>query len=774
MRDDLERISVTGKKERSADNTGTVMQGTMRREPEQHPDEGRHNEAMIPYGPDRQGDLPELLRLLWRQKAVIIGTTMLLTALATTVLLSLTQVYSAVAYVMVDPREQHVVDIEAVVAGLPPDAETVQTEMEVLRSRDLAAHVISRLQLDRDPEFNLALADTSDLGIIDQAKKALKDLKSWVFSMAGVTQSGPPAGLSAIVDTYLLHLDVEAVGESRAISITFTSMRPETAAAVANTIAELYIAGQMEAKEEATERANHWLKSQLATLRENTAESRRAVDAYRKESGLLMGDRDVTIPTQEVSRLAEQLVLAQAQRAEAEGNLQQANAALAGSADMAALPQVIDSNLIQSLREQEVTLSANLAQLSAEYGKNYPTLLTVQQQLQEIRGKIAAEMRRIVVGLRNRLNAARAWEDSLEKRLDEVKSRVGDSNQAQAQLQILEGEASANQTLLNEFLQRFKQTGLEGALQEPDARIISRADPPSIPSFPNRKLLFVAILAVSGFIGVVLAFLNELLDEGFRSTEDIEAVMSAPALGLIPALKGWRGMRQRPESYVLKHRGSAFAESLRGLHASLTLRDGRVPRSILITSSVPQEGKSTIALSLGRLLASTDRKVVVVDADLRRPQIHRSASIPQKPGLVEVLDGKLSLRDAIHRDPRSVADLLPAGAGTGDSAALLGGSRMSDIMGALKETYDLVIIDSAPVLAVVDTRLICRLVDKTVFLVRWQRTRRKVALGGLRLIRESGGIAGVLLTQVDVRKHALYGFSDSGQYYGELAKYYSR
>jgi capsular exopolysaccharide synthesis family protein len=745
----------------------------MRRELEQHPDEGLHNEATTPYGSDRQSDLPELLRLLWRQKAVIIGTTTLLTALATAILLSLTQIYSATAYVMVDPREQHVVDIEAVVAGLPPDAETVQTEMQVLRSRDLALRVITRLRLDRDPEFNPALAD-SDLGIIDQAKKVLKDLKSWVFSMAGLTQSGPPAGLSGIVDTYLLRLDVEPVGESRAISITFSSMRPETAAAVANATAELYIAAQMEAKQEATERANQWLKSQLANLRENTEMSRRAVDAYRKESGLLMGDRDATVPTQEVSRLAEQLVLAQAQRAEAEGNLQQANAALAGSGEMDALPQVLDSNLIQSLREQEVTLSANLAQLSAEYGKNYPTLLTVQEQLQEIRGRMAVEMSRIVVGLRNRLNAARAWETSLEKRLDEVKSRVGDSNQAQAQLQILEGEASANQTLLSEFFQRSKQTGLEGALQEPDARIISRADPPSIPSFPKRKLLFVVCLVGSGLIGVVLAFLNELLDEGFRSTEDIEPVMSAPSLGLIPALKGWRGIRQRPESYVLKHRGSAFAESLRSLHASLILRDRRAPRSILITSSVPQEGKSTIALSLARLLASADQKVVVVDADLRRPQIHRSAGIPQGPGLVEVLNGKLSLVDALRRDPRSVADLLPAGAEAGDSAVLLGGSRMSEIIAALKETYDLVIIDSAPVLAIVDTRLICRLVDKTVFLVRWERTRRKVALGGLRLIRESGGIVGVLLTQVDVRKHALYGFSDSGHYYGKLAKYYSR
>jgi capsular exopolysaccharide synthesis family protein len=573
-----------------------------------------------------------------------------------------------------------------------------------------------------------------------------------------------------VVDAFLDNLKVSAIGDSRALSIAFSSENPRIAAQAANGLAHFYIAQQLGAKLETTQKSNKWLSDQLAKLRDQVETSQRAVEAYRNESGLLMG-KDITVAAQEVTDLGEQLVLAQARRADAEAHLRQAEGA--STRDVETIPEVLDSRLIQALREQEASLTAQAAQLSKRYGANHPDMVSIRNQIADVRSKIAAEVARIVNGLRNEVTVARASEEDLKARLTQLKSDVGQANEAQGRLQALEGEAAANQTLFDTFLGKFKESGGDESYQEADAHIVSLADVPNDPSFPRKTILLLLVVAAASFLGVLLAFVNELLDEGIRSMDQVETLMGMQPLGLVPALR--RSRRRRPEDQILAQRSSAFAESLRNLHTSLLLSATHEPlKTILVTSSMPKEGKTTIVIALARLLAGIGKKIIVVDCDLRRPQVHAAFGGAVGPGVADHLLGRVELDKAIRHDPKSAVDYVAAGSGSPDPSSLFESDCMRQLLEGLARRYDFVILDSAPVLAISDARVLCRLVDRTVYLVRWAHTRHKAAVNGLRQIIEAGGnVAGVAVTRVNVKRHAQYGFADSGRYSGPMATYYS-
>ena len=713
-------------------------------------------------------DLREIARVIWRRKLIILGTMLTLTFAAAILLMILTPMYSATAVVAVNAREQKIIDVESVLAGLPPNAETVQTEIQVLQSRQLAGRVVAKLNLSAMPEFNASLRP--------RAWYQVSIPWSWIQFWKGPDSAGPPdpgALAASVINAFLANLDVLAIGQSRAISISFKSQDPQVAAAVVNALADEYIDAQSQAKLDATERANQWLESKLVALRDKAEASQRSVEAYRRQSGLLMSEKEVTLPTMEVSELSSQLAIAQAKRADAEAQLQQAEDAVRSSSGGGAVPEVLNSGLIQRLREQEATLMDTAAQLSSRYGRDYPDIAAVRSQLETTRQKLGLETDRVIDGLRNQVSTAQIRENTLRDHLQSLKQQLGTTNENQGELQILQGEATANQALYDTFLSRFKQTSTDDSLQQPDAQVISRADIPKNPTFPNTKIMLAASVAGSMCLGLLLAFVREILDDGVRSAEHIYT-MGFRALGLVPNLRRPFRWRREPADFMADA-NSAFAESIRGVSVGVLLAsDGLPPKVILVASSMPSEGKTTLSVAWARLLAMGGKKVIVVDCDLRRPRVHTAVGGGASPGLVDCLTGTSTVEQAIRKDSKSSADLICAGTATRDPSTLLGSDRMKELLGKIAAHYDLIILDSAPVLAVSDARVLCQLVDRTVYLIRWGKTRRKAAVNGLAQIAEAGGeIAGVVLTLVDVKRHAQYGFSDSGYFYGSLAKYYS-
>ena len=717
-------------------------------------------------------DLRDLLRVLWRRKTAIVGTVVLLTALALIVLFQIAPRYTATALVMIDPRETQIVDIEAVMSGLPGDLETIQSEIEIIQSRGLAEKAIRKLKLYDDPEFNARLRPDS---FWDSVGSVVGGWTQAVFS----GPDGPPTRLElefdlervAIIDSFLEKLEVGRRGRSRVIEIAFESENPQTAVQGANAIADLYVVEQLEARFEMTQRATVWLSDRLAELRQAVEVSESAVEAYRERAGLIKGER-ASLASQQISELNTELVLARSARAEAEARLRQVRNLLKSSGGVDSVAEVLSSPLIQRLREQEAGVERKIAELSTEYGDKHPRMINIRAEMGDLKGKIAAEVNKIVQNLRNEVSVVRAREKSLQASLQQLEQRVAELNTSEVQLRALQREANANRDLYETFLARFKETSTQEDMQRTDSRIIGRADIPIEPSFPKKRLILALVLVGSIFLGIVLAFAIEQLDHGFRSMEQVEHLTGIASIGLVPTIAKAKG---QPENYAVDKPTSILGEAVRTIYTSLVLSSvDAPPRVVLITSALPEEGKTTISLLLGRMFALLGKRSIIIDTDLRRPQVHTKLGIPVAPGLVELLTGEATLEDVIHKDEATGADVIPAGRAGPNAAELLNSERLKSLLRELAADYDLAILDSPPTMVVADSRVLAHLADKTILVVRWAATRREVAAMALKHLVDAGGsIAGTVLSRVNVRKHAGYGYGDSGYYYGASQKYYA-
>ncbi len=504
--------------------------------------------------PDRsleEFDLGQLLRKLWRRKGIIFGTMTVLTVLTAVTVFQLTPRYTAEAFLIIETRGSNVAaDVEAVLSGLSADRETIQSEIEVLGSRGLADKTVNRLNLHRNPEFNASLRPTGLLAeFLDPARYIPKEWLTAIFGHGG-DESLTEEELRArekvrVTNTFLEHLTIVPKGKSRVLVVQVFSENPKTAAEIANTHADLYIVEQLEVKFEATRRATAWLNERVTGLRGKVKATEKAVEVFRQSSGLLGGEgggagEGITLTAQELSELNTQLILARTAQAEANARLHQVRALVSEAGGVESAAEVLQSVLIRELRTQEAEVARKVAELSGEFGERHPKMINARAEIQDLRNKIEAEVGKIVKGLENEVGVARVRVATLRASLDDLKKRAAEANKASIRLRALEREATANRTLLETFLARFKETSAQEDLsaQTPDARIISLAEVPDRPSFPKKGLMIAMAFVGSTLIGLMLVFGIEQLDSGFRSGEQIEQATGVPVLGLVPLLSG--------------------------------------------------------------------------------------------------------------------------------------------------------------------------------------------------------------------------------------------
>lgn len=713
----------------------------------------KSEEARVPL--PLEPNLRDVLALLWRRKGLIVATVLLTTLATALVVFQLTPLYTAKARILIAPRAANVVDIDNVLEALRPDRTTVQSEVEVLQSRSLAEKVVGELELVGKPEFNTRLRTPS----LRRPGEWLASLSESILAAAGF-DSPSTAGMSnardrdRAVSALLERVSVQVIKVSRVVSVGVTSEDPKLAAKLANALAGVYLREQREEKAEATRQAAAWLNERVNTLRVQVEQSNRAVQDFRGQQGLTETS-DATLLEQRISEVNAQLMDAQARTAEADARLAQAHALLETQGGIYGATEVLGSSLIQNMRLQEARLAGDAAKMASEYGDRHPQMINVVEELSDIRAKIAVEVGRIVRGLENGLKIAQTRERTLEGSLDKLKGEAARLTAAQARLGVLEREAAANQSLFDLFLARWKETGDQEDLHSADGRVISAAAVPGSPSWPNRAGA-VAIAAVASVVlALLLVFLVEqFFDGGFRSIDQIEQALGFGALGTVPRLAGEASL----DEHVLDEPASAFAESLRMLHTGLLLADIDAPSmSVLVTSSMPDEGKTSLSLALARLVANSGRRVLLIDGDLRRGQIGERLGLAEQGGLVDLLTGALtSVDEAIRRDERSGLDVLTAGR-RAQPTDVFRSKTMSQLVETLKSSYELIVVDSPPLLHVADARTLARLVDRTVFVVRWADTTRKGVVTGLRMLLESDAeVAGVVLNLVETRSAQPY------------------
>jgi len=724
-----------------------------------------------------QNELREAFRKLWRRRNLVFVTILLLSALTFIVLIEMKPRFSGTVALLLDPRQPRVTDVQSVLEGASKDAEAIYSEVDVLMSRQLIGKLVDKLSLQDLPEFNPSLRPPSALRMLNPTHWLPRE---WV---EGFSPAKKPLSIeeqreiqrNQVIDAVIGRLKIAPKPRTRVVVISLESENPEIAKTGANTLADLYLTSQLDEKFEATTRVTNWLNDRLAELRKKVDESDRAVESYRASAGLITsyragagaaGIKSVTLTDQQIADLTTQMTLARTDRAAAESKLKQIKEIIARPQGEESVSEVLDSQLIQHLREQEAELERNIADLSQQYGERHPKLIAARAQLTDTRAKIAGEVRKVILALENAANVARAREAAIAGQLEELKKQVIVANSAEVKLRQLQMDSETNHTLMETFLTSFKETSAQesGNLQMPDARIISRAELPQSPSFPKIPLFMSIALFISSFIGVILVFIVEHLDRGFRSGVQFEHETGVPVLAMIPMVDETKG---RAADYMIDRPMSSYAESIRSVYTSLLLTQNIEPiKSIVISSCQPDEGKSTLALSLARMIANSGQRAILLEADLRRPSIHQLLGIERGIGLAEVLIGSCTLCDALCTDSKTSADVLLAGKETLNPSKLLSSHQMDELLGKLSKSYDAVIIDTAPVLAVSDGLLLANKADGTIYACRWATTSRETAALGLKELREANArVVGAVISVVNTRKSRTYGYADTSYYY---------
>jgi capsular exopolysaccharide synthesis family protein len=712
-------------------------------------------------------ELREWLRMAMRHKFIIGGSLLLGLAVAWTIGAQTIPRYQAEAQVVLDMRSTRIVKFDAVLSSLPPGPEVLRTEMDVISSRAMAERVVDRLSPEAIEQLLRSQALEPPLSrLIDKVRHRLSgDLKRWTGidpfaatpdETAGNEQNAVPSAPSKedLIDIVMGGLRVSNDGQSYTIHLGFSSADPELAALLANEYAEVYIANQLDMKTKATEQATRWLSQRLIELRRELEESEAAAQAYRRTAGILE-DKGSTITAQQLGEINTQLIQARNERLEAESRLQTARTQLQ-SGNVEAVSDVMSSPLIQGLVAKQAEVRRTLADIESRYTEAYPNKKDLETQLATLQQQIDREANRAIKVLENQVGTATSKEQALNSELARLEEKFGEGSDAEVRLGQLEREADANRSVYETYLGRYKETSEQEKLQEPDSYLISSAVAPVTPSYPRRSPL-LALGAIFGTVaGATLAFCRELFDQRLRSISQVEEVTGLPVLALLPSLP--RSRFARPEDYILRRPGSLFNEALRTTKAAIALsHEHGLGKIILVTSAIPGEGKTAFCLSLARSLAADDHKVLLIDADLRRPSVARALGGTNDGRLYELLSGEIDFLDAVQVDEKSGAHYIAARYGTHRPQDLLDSDRMRLLIAEARATYDIAIVDSPPILVGADAAIAAKFADHCLFFIRWGGTARDYVINALRrLALYKVNVSGIVLSHVNMRRHARY------------------
>ena len=718
---------------------------------------------------DREA-LSAILGSLRRNMRLIALTTFIgvstVTALVT---FGLTPQYMATTTILVDSRKTQILKDQEVIGRPGTENSAIESEAEMAASPAVLRRVAEHLRLDQDKEFTNASA-----GLIGWLKWLLiSPLKSVI---GGGEQAAQADRLDSVVEALQGRVRAKRRNLTYVIDLSVWSTSPTKAAELANKIAEFYLEDQVGGKNDATLKATRWLNEELEQLRIRLKTSENAYEEYKAEAGLF-NTNGQNLADRNISQLNEQLVMARASSAEAEAKyeqLKQVNADKLRSA--AASPDILQSAVLANLRNQHADIARKRAELTTRYGPRHPQVISVQAELSNLTKQIQDELDRIVSSARTELQMAKSRQASLSASLDELKVSATEYNQKAVKLRELEREAQANRALFEAFLARAKETAAQLNMQMPDSRILSAAVAPHAPSFPRKGLMIGLALFGSLGVGVFLALMRGMMNEGFRNASELQSAFGLTPLAAIPLVEPStiRSVRRadavapravptkltrlvadngvaetrRLAELVLREPNSPFAECIHSLRFALRqAANERQMSVILVTSALPGEGKSTVTANLARAAAMYGERVLLIDADLRRPSVATLFGLPPSPGLVSLVKSKCSLKDAVVRDHNTDLHLI-AGVNrvTGSEALTLLASReLGRLIGELRPIYDLILIDSSPLLPVADPRFLVNQVDGVALIVASEQTSRSAVKAAL---QETSGIEAKILGAV--------------------------
>jgi succinoglycan biosynthesis transport protein ExoP len=731
-------------------------------------------------------DLSALVRMLWSGKWIILGSTLLFLMLGYFYATQQTPTYRATATVIFDLQQTNVANIDEVVAARDYErGADLQNQIEVLRSTALIERVIEKLNLVQNPEFNPAEAEPEP-GLFDWLTlppEVQTMLQSWGLMAADPPPPNPALQQRrlrlAMIDRVRDGLQLTPVRNSTVIRISFVSINPNTAQSIANAIADQYIVEQLEGKLEATRSATEWLSERVLQLQQQVTDAEAAVSDAEAQLAAAAG-QTLEITQAQLTELNSALGAARAREIALSSQVYRLREALDSGANTGAIPEFRQTLLIQTYREQESDLLSQRASLLASVSEGHPSVRRLDAQLADVRGKIREEANRVVESFEVQLETARAEAAELARQVRDLEEKSLEQSADEIALRQLERQAQASRLLYENFLGRLQETSQQESLQTADARVISPAEVPRF-AMSGGKRRILAVAGIAGLLlGIGIVFMLDRLNNTFRGPRQAEEELGLPVLASIPLVPGTGNKRRKILEHFRDKPGSALAESVRGLRTSILFSNvDRPPKVVVMSSSVPREGKSTTAVLLAQTSQQMGRKTIIVDCDMRLPAIPTLLDYDtERPGLMAALNAPETLDEAISVEPDTGLHILTIrrrdAALTQNAADILSSQKFRTLINTLRDRYDFVVLDTPPTLVVSDARIIAGLADGLVFSVKWDDTPRGAAAEAIKQLRSIGApLTGIVMTMVNEAKAAQYAYDGYGYgYYGGQYKDY--
>jgi succinoglycan biosynthesis transport protein ExoP len=689
-------------------------------------------------------DLTQIIGFFRRQWFVITFFVFVALALAVAYLFVTPIRYTATSVLMLDPRRVQLFQQQSVISELNFDVSAVESQLEVLQSDKLALSVIKMLDLASDPEFT-----SESTGLLGLVKSAATRLMAPPQADL-LTLRGEDELVQQALSYFINNLSVWRVRRSYVIAISFESLDESKAARIANALGEAYIQDQLEAKYAATAKATSWLKERIEELRQETETADRLTLEFQTKNNLTEAGGKL-LSEQQLSEVNTQFIQAKAQTAEAKARLDRVLAILEHGIEDAAVGDSMQNSVLNRLQQQYIDAAKREAELSSRYGVDHTASISLRKEMQQIQQVSKTELSRIAESYKSEYEIARAREEALQASLDKLTLASADTREAQVGLRMLESSAKAYRTLHDTFLQRFVEASQQQSLPSTEARLITEAVSAE-KTHPRTKLVLALAAFFGAGLGCAVAFAREGLDRAFRTAQQAERILGIKCLGVIPEVANASihsllpGDNPPPATAraIARNLGvarqvvltpfSRFSETIRMIKVAADMSTAaRSIKVIGVASSLPSEGKSTIASNLAQLTAHSGRRALLIDADLRNPSLSQRIAPNAELGVLEVLAGNAQLCDVIWQDPVTGLDFLPTvlTAPVEHTSEVLGSDKMAELLAIARDQYDYVILDFPPLVPVVDATAAAHHVDAFVFVIEWGRTSAEVIIEAL-------------------------------------------
>jgi len=667
------------------------------------------------------------------------------------------------------------------------------TQLELLKSKSLAERVSTKMNLLSRPEFSGG--EKSNNGFVASAKDFISF--KWIAPKKNSKEKKskdliPSKPYSEVTRAVQNNIEVKPIRDTKLIGVSFTSSSPILAAEIVNTLAEEFIDFSIEKRYEATQEASDFLSEQIAYLREDLAVKERELQRYGQDKDLLFLSDAESTTVSKFADLNAAYTQAQINRIKTEASYRELKGLWVDS-----LPQFVKNPMIQELKTEYTRIKNEYEEKSKTFKAGYPEMITLKAKLDSMREELQSEIKKAVDSVESEYKSVLKEEESLKSLLEVQRGNVFRMESNAILYNSLKIEVENNRKLLNSLVERQSETLVSarlGGLKTGNISIIDKGEVSKNPFSPKKKLNLILALIIGCFGGVGLCFFFDYLDNTVKGPEDVEKLVGLPSLGVIPYLPARRGKKKERSGYYSRHQYSygkenpgsenplpeikeielinhlhpkfSISEDYRTVRTSILLSHAESPpKTIVFSSTLPKEGKTATAVNMAVAFSQLEERVLIIDADLRKPRLHRIFKVRNLEGLSGYLTGKVSLKDAIQKTSVENIWLLPSGIIPPNPAELLNSKKMKEMMEEVKEAFDVILLDTTPVLAVIDAVIVSSIADSTMLIIKAGEVAHKPFLNAVEELKRSKvKIIGVVFNKLKVGKRD-YHYMDYYRYY---------